>query len=264
MKVHLPDFSMAYRARGEGLPLLLIHGYPLSRQIWKHQLSGLADTACLLAPDLRGFGQSAPLPGPYSVDLLAQDCNDFLDALKITRPVVVCGISMGGYISLAFYRKFAHRVGGLILAGTRPGPDSPQAKAGREKSIQLVQQSGPQAIAEGMIGKMLAPQSYSNRPALVRQVLKIMSSASVEGIAGALYAMRDRPDSTPILSQIHCPTLVIHGAEDQVVPPAEAEATQVAIPNSRLVILAKAGHLLNIEQPRAFNHALHEFLALIT
>ncbi len=263
MKIRLPGLSMAYSMRGKGLPLLFIHGYPLSRQIWKHQLSGMADTAHLLAPDLRGFGGSDHLPGPYSIDLLAQDCNDFLDALKITQPVVVCGISMGGYISLAFYQKFAHRVGGMILAGTRPGTDSPQGKAGREKSIQLVQQSGSQAIAEGMIGKMLAPQSYTTRPALVAQVLKIMTSASVDGIAGALYAMRDRPDSTPMLSQIHCPTLVIHGAEDQVIPPEEAESTQAAIPNARLVVLAKAGHLLNLEQPAAFNHALREFMGLL-
>jgi pimeloyl-ACP methyl ester carboxylesterase len=260
MKIHLPGFSMAYSLRGEGLLLLLIHGYPLSRQLWEPQIAGLADIAQVLAPDLRGHGETDAVPGPYSMDLLAEDCNALLEALGITRPVVVCGLSMGGYIALAFYRKFASRVAGLILAATRAGADSLEGKANRDKAVQLAQQSGAGAIAESMLGKMLAPQTYTTRPDLVEQARKIMMSASVEGITGALLAMRDRPDSTPLLSQIHCSTLVVHGAEDQLIPPKEAEAAQAAIPNARLALLAGAGHLLNLEQPVAFNQALHEFL----
>ena len=261
MKINLRGFSMAYCLRGEGLPLLLIHGYPLSRQLWKRQISGLDDTAQIIAPDLRGHGESDPLPGPYSVDMLAEDCHALLEALGITQPVVVCGLSMGGYVSLAFYRKYASRVKGLILAATRAGADSPEGKAGRDKAVQLAQQSGAGAIAEGMLGKMLAPQTYTAQPAVVEQAKEIMLSASVAGISGALLAMRDRPDSTPLLSQIRCPTLVIHGAEDQLIPAKEAEATQAAIPNARLALLPGAGHLLNMEQPAAFNQAVRQFLA---
>lgn len=260
MKIQLNGWTISYDTAGEGKPLLFIHGYPLSRKIWEPQASGLAAYARVILPDLRGHGDSDPLPGPYSVDMLAEDCVHLLNTLGITQPVVVCGLSMGGYVALAFYKKFVERTAGLILAATRAAADSPEGKANREKAILLAQTSGATQIANSMLPKMFAPSTYDEQPKLVDQVHNIMAETPVEGIIGALQAMKDRPDSTPLLPSITKPVLIVHGNNDQLIPAAEAHAMQSAIPGSELVIIEQAGHLLNLEQPGVFNQAVHQFL----
>ena len=214
----------------------------------------------LLAIDLRGHGDSQATPGPYPMSLLADDCATFLDALGIQRPVVICGLSMGGYIAFAFYRQYASRVAGLVLAATRPGPDTPEGQANRDKSAALARQQGVSAIAEAMLPKLLSPGTYQDQPELVKQVRAIMETISLEGITGDLMGMKERPDSTPALSGIKVPTLVLHGADDQIIPLQEAERMRNAIPNARLQVLPEAGHLLNLEQPELFNQAIQGFI----
>jgi 3-oxoadipate enol-lactonase len=260
MEIKLNDFRMEYSDLGMGLPLLLIHGYPLNRMLWEPQMQGLQSEARILAPDLRGFGGSDPMQGVYSMDVLAQDCFDFLNNIGVKQPVVVGGLSMGGYIAFAFYRLFPERVAGLLLAATRAAPDSEAAKAGRKKSIELALELGAAAIAEPMLPKMMSPKTYALQPKLVDTVRKIMESASVEGIVGALSGMQARPDSTPTLALIDKPTLVLHGADDQLIPLQEAQAMQTAIKNSHLEVLPDAGHLLNLEQPELFNQAVAGFI----
>ncbi len=259
-RILLPQFTIHYDESGSGIPLLLIHGYPLSRAIWQPQLDGLADAARIIAPDLRGFGETNAANPPASVDQIAEDCHALLDALGIPRPVVVGGVSMGGYITLAFYRKYAAEVAGLMLLATKSGPDSPEAKANRDKAIALAQEKGAAAIADGMLPKMFAPQTYASNPALAAQLRAVMESASAPGITAALAAMRDRPDATPWLGQIERPTLILHGAEDALIPPSEAEAMQRVIPGSRLEIIPNAGHMLQLEQPERVNDVMREFL----
>ena len=258
--IKLHDFSMAYSENGEGQPLLFVHGYPLNRRMWQPQIDGLADMARVIAPDLRGHGDSQAVPGPYSMDLLADDLNALLDALHISQTVYLCGLSMGGYVAFAFYRRYAQRLAGLILAATRAAADSAQARASREQAAQTARQQGVAAIVEGMAAKMLSPQTVEQRPALAVQVKEIMLRTSLEGVLGDLEGMKERPDSTPTLSQITIPTLVIHGADDQIIPLAEAQAMQAAIPNARMEIIAGAGHLLNLEQAETFNAAVRGFV----
>ena len=260
MRVQVGGINLTYEDRGAGLPLLFIHGYPLSRRIWEPQLEGLADEARLIAPDLRGHGDSDAMTGPYSMDLLADDCHDLLEALGVTAPVVLCGLSMGGYVTFAFYRKYPERVAGLILAATRSGEDSPQGKTNRDKAADLVRKGGASAIAESMLPKMLSPKSYVERPELVHNVWEIMQGTSLDGILGDLMGMKSRPDSTPGLRNIEKLTLILHGSDDQLIPPSEAMAMRGAIPGARLRLLQDAGHLLNMEQPQLFNKAIREFI----
>jgi pimeloyl-ACP methyl ester carboxylesterase len=260
----MPDpifpFQMAYTDRGQGRPVLLIHGDPLNRQFWQPQIEALRDVARLLAPDLRGHGDSQPTPGDYTMDLLADDLNAFLDGLGVVQPVALCGLSMGGYVAFAFLRRFPQRVGGLILTATRAAADSPEAQAGRLQAMQRARQEGVDAIAESMLSRLLAPQSYAQRPDLLAELRAIMQRTSLEAVLGDLAGMRLRPDSTPTLAHIRVPTLIVHGADDQIIPLAEAQAMQTAIPGARLAVIEGAGHLPNLEQPAAYNHLLSEFI----
>ena len=254
------DFVMAFQDSCDRPTLLLIHGFPLSSQMWDPQLDDIAEFARVIAPDLRGHGQSDSVPGPYSIPQLADDCADLLDHLNVATPFVVCGLSMGGYIALEFYRRYPEQVAGLILAATRAGADSVEGKAGRDKAAELAKNEGATAVSSGMLSKMLAPENYASDEELVEYVEDVMSTASLNGVVGALAAMRDRVDSTPMLSEINVPVLIIHGADDQLIPLAEAEAMHQAIPNSELVIVPDAGHLPNLEQPDIFNDAVIDFL----
>lgn len=260
MQIVTADFAMSYAEQGTGRPLLLIHGFPLSKAIWEPQISGLSGTARLLAPDLRGHGKSEATPGPYAMDMLAEDCLTLLDSLGVKQPVVVCGLSMGGYVALALVRNHPNRLAGLILAATRAGADSAEGKTNREKLAARVRENGIQPVIETMLPKMLSPRTYVTNPALVEQVREIMEETSPEGAVAALLGMRDRPDSTPLLGRVDLPALVMHGADDQIILVAEAEATRAAIKGSRLEILPNAGHLLNMEQPDLFNQAVQEFM----
>lgn len=260
MRVSANGLSLAYDDRGAGIPVLFIHGYPLNRQIWQPQLAGLADVARVLALDLPGHGESQAAPGPYGMDRLADACNAFLDGVGLSEPVVVCGLSMGGYVAMAFYRQYGPRAAGLILAATRAGADTEEGRSGRDKSVQLVREKGPQAIAGQMLPKMLSPNAYREKPGLVEQVRRIMEGISPEAIEADLVGMRDRPDSYQTLAEASVPLLIIHGADDQIMPVDVAKEMQAANRGAALEIIPEAGHLLNLEQPERFNAAVRSFL----
>jgi len=179
----------------------------------------------------------------------------------LKQPAVVCGLSMGGYAALAFARKYPSRLAGLILAATRAGADSAEGKTNREKMATRVREDGIQSVVLSMLPKMLAPKTYETNPALVERVKDIMEETSPQGMIAALLGMRDRPDATQSLERIEVPVLILHGADDQLIPVAEAESMHSAIKGSRLKVLPEAGHLLNMEQPELFNQAVRNFLA---
>lgn len=263
MRIKVRDITMEHEDLGTRTPLLFIHGYPLNRHLWDEQVSELSDIARVLAPDLRGHGGSTAVTGPYSMDLHAEDCQAFLDALRVTQPVVLCGLSMGGYVAFAFYRKYPGRVAGFILAATRAGAEAPEGKANRDKAMALAREEGVGAIAASMLPKMLAPKTYSAKPQLVARVKAMMEGTPLEGVLGDLAGLRDRPDSTPTLAAIDRPTLILHGADDQLIPASEAEVMRARIRGSELKIIPDAGHLLNMEQPEVFNDTAREFLVAL-
>ena len=260
MHIQVNNFSMAYSDIGQGPPMLFIHGYPLNRQIWASQSQELSAKSRILTPDLRGHGDSQAVAGPYTMDLLATDLATFLDSLKVKEPIILGGLSMGGYIAFAFYRKYPKKVRGLILTATRAAADSPEGKTARDQAAKTARQQGVAAIAQEMLPKLFAPKTLANNPQLVNEVQKIMEKTSLEGVLGDLAAMKDRPDSTPILSTIQAPTLIIHGEQDAIIPLQEAQAMQQAIPNACLHIIEEAGHLLNMENPAVFNQSVGQFL----
>jgi len=266
MKIQVKEVNTGYTDSGIALavegkaPLLFVHGYPLNREMWTPQLVSLSRLARVLAPDLCGFGETEPPQSATSMDSYASDLAAFLDALDITRPVTLCGLSMGGYIALAFARNYPDRLHSLILMSTRAAPDSVEAQQNRSRQIEQVKQEGAQAVIGGMEKKLLAPDTFEAMPGIASQVQQIMKSASDTGVTAALAAMRDRPDSRPFLSEIRVPTLVIHGKDDALIPPSEAEATAAAIPSARLELIEAAGHLPNLEQAVRANKLIEEFI----
>jgi 3-oxoadipate enol-lactonase len=261
VRVQVGELKIAYDEAGSGTPLLLVHGFPHNRTLWRPQLSGLARHFRCIAPDLRGFGES-DARGPYTMDRYADDLAGLLDALGIER-AAVAGISMGGYITFAFWRRHRARVTALVLANTRAGPDSAEARAGREAMIDLARTRGAAAVADAMIERMVGASTRRRAPELVRAVHAMLASASVEGIVGALTALIHRPDSTPTLPTIDVPTLIVAGEEDAIAPIDEALAMHAAIRGSRLEVIPGAGHLSNLERPATFNAVVSELAAAL-
>lgn len=263
MKVEIQDTQLSVEERGSGQPLLLIHGFPLNREMWRPQIEFLSSSAKIIAPDLRGHGQSPPTPGPYSMDLLADDCAAILNSIGVNKPAIVCGLSMGGYVAFALYRRHPSLIRGMILAATRAGADSPEAQENRAKAAASVQENGIQDVVKGMLPKLMASQTYTDRPELVNQVKSIMDQTSSQGMVAALNGMQARPDSTPTLGEIKVPVLILHGADDQIIPPSESELMHSRIKGSQMEVIANAGHLPNLEQPKEFNQSVIRFLNLL-
>jgi 3-oxoadipate enol-lactonase len=253
------DIEIGFEDVGAGIPLVLLHAFPLDRTMWSPQLGALVDQARCIAPDLRGFGETTA-SAPFSMDRYADDVAGLLDALHISS-AVIAGLSMGGYVAFGMWRRHRHRIRGLVLADTRATPDTVEARALRESLIELALTKGSDAVAGAQIAGLVGKSTRAKRPDIYDSVHRLIAQASPVGIVGALQAMMARPDSTPLLSGIDVPTLIIVGAEDGLTPAKESRAMHSAIAGSRLEVLAHAGHLSSVERPAAFNTVLSEFLA---
>ena len=253
--------ELAYDEAGSGTPLMLVHGWPLDHTMWSGQLGGLGVYARVIAPDLRGFGGSTRR-APYTVDQYADDIAALLDALGLAQ-VVVCGLSMGGYVAFSLLRRHRDRVRALVLADTRATADTDEAREGRRKQITLIEQEGMTALADRQLQPMIGRTTLERQPELAESVRRMMAAVPAEGAIGALRAMADRPDSTPLLASIGVPTLVVGGAEDGITPPNVLHDMAAQISGSRVEIVEQAGHLCPLERPAAFNHVMSEFLGAL-
>ena len=262
MKAHINGFTIAYSDQGTGLPIVFLHAFPLNRTMWAAQAHALSSQFRIITIDLRGHGESdAPL-WRYTLDQSADDVRALLDHLAIQQAMFV-GLSMGGYILFAFYRKFSDRVQGLILADTRAQADTAEGKDGRFQMAQTAYKNGPSAIADLMIPKLLSPMTIQTQPDLVRHVRGMIEGNQISGIAGDLMAMAERPDSVPLLPQITCPTQIIVGELDRATPPSDAKLMADHIPHARLTVIPQAAHLANLEQPETFNQIVAAFASAL-
>ncbi len=255
-----PDFQMAYMDTCGPQTMLMIHGFPFNNLMWVPQYDDLYDMARIIAPDLPGHGSSDPMKGTVTMGLMAQQCADLLESLEIDEPIVVCGLSMGGYVAMELVRQFPRRISGLILTATRAAPDSEEARSGRNAAISKIKQKGLDVFVDEMLPNLFAPQNFDPESEIVAYVREMMMQTSPEGAIAALRGMKERADSRPLLSSIEVPTIIIHGEDDQIVPLAEAQEMYAAMPDSNLFIVENAGHLPPMEQPDVFNGIVAEFL----
>jgi pimeloyl-ACP methyl ester carboxylesterase len=254
------DETITFGDAGVGVPVVLLHAFPLSSAMWRRQVEALQHAYRVITPDLPGFGGSAALAGPPSVDAMADAVARLLDELLIKVPVVLGGLSMGGYVALAFARRHASRLRALVLADTRAEADSAEARANRDRLIAFAADNPASAVLEQLLPKMLSPSTPRDSPEVVDEVRVLASEQAPAGVVAALQALRDRPDATPGLAAIRVPTLVLVGRDDALTPPEVAEKLAAGIQGARLEVLDGAGHLSNLEQPRRFNAALWTFL----
>jgi pimeloyl-ACP methyl ester carboxylesterase len=254
--------TVTYDDFGAGKPLVLLHAFPLCREMWKPQIETLKSAHRVLAPDLPGFGGTGPLSDPPSIDGMADAVAEFLDAVNVREPIALGGLSMGGYVVLAFACKYPERLRALILADTRSEPDDETGKANRERMIAFALEHAAADVIDQMMPKMVSGETQSQRPEVVADVRQIAAAQSVDGVIAAVKAMRDRPDAGPGLANITVPTLVIVGAEDALTPPAMSQSLASRIKDSRLVTIPGAGHLSNLEKPAEFSAAVGEFLRI--
>lgn len=251
--------EISYRAHGVGPTLVLIHAFPLSKAMWEGQVAALADTCHVVTVDLRGFGKSQLTDGVFDLDDLADDVHALLRKLGHEH-VVLGGLSMGGYVAFAYWRRHRASVRGLILADTKSGTDNPAGLAKREAMIEEVQQNGMRGVSRAFPRAVVAPETAERQPALIERLRVWIEDASPATVMGAQRAMARRSDATALLSGIDVPTLVLVGEHDPTTPVADAEAIASAIPGAKLVCIPGAGHLSNLENPEAFNDAVKEFM----
>ena len=240
--------------------VLFIHGFPFDHSMWRHQVEALSGWECV-APDLRGVTDEPPLGDPtdYSMASYARDLIALLDQRGI-ESVVLCGLSMGGYVTFELLRQIPARVRAAILCNTKATADTPDAKWGRDVLAEKARSLGARAVAEELIPKVLGRATRERQPRVVREVTQMMERQPVAGIVGALHALRERPDSTPLLGAIRIPVLVVAGADDQITPAQGMREMANAISGAEFVLIAEAGHLTPLEQPVAVNAPIRAFL----
>ena len=254
------DLAVEYEDVGQGEPVLLVHGFPFSLQMWRRQADRLKKHYRVITPNLRGFGGTDRFAGPASIQQMAEDVQALLNGLDIREPVALGGLSMGGYVALAFALKFPQRLRGLILADTRAEADTTEGKANRDKMIAFAQTHSAREVVEQMLPRLVSDRTRERQPQVVEEIRSIAAAQSREGIIAGLQAMRDRPDSTPFLQHINVPAVILVGTDDVVTPLEAAQNLAKAIRNAKLVVLPDAGHMSNMEQPEAFNEAVEKFL----
>lgn len=250
---------------GEGTPVLWVHGFPMSGRLWHEQARFLAGSVRSIVVDLPGFGGSRPImrdfPDTTTMDDFADVLAGTLDELEIDEPIVLAGLSMGGYIAWAFVREYADRLKGLVLCSTLAGPDSEEAAAKRAVNAERVLNEGVLPLAEEMIPRLLGATTLAKAPYLADEIRDMARPAAPEAVAAALLGMAERPDSADTARRIAVPTLVIAGAEDLISSPAQMKSFASLIPNSQFVEIAEAGHLSPLERPKAVNAAVADYLA---
>ncbi|UUU32510.1 alpha/beta hydrolase [Streptomyces sp. CA-210063] len=255
---------LAYEDKGKAdsspslpLPLVLIHGHPFDRTMWHPQITAFATSRRVIAPDLRGYGESPVVPGITPLSTFAEDIATLLDDLGVTD-FALAGLSMGGQIAMECYRQFPHRVRALILADTFPAAETPEGKRTRNTMADRLLHEGMTGYADEVLYKMVAP--YANAE-VAAHVHRMMTATDPEGAAAALRGRAERPDYRDLLITVTVPTLVIVGADDEYTPVTDAEAMHAALPDSTLQVIPDAAHLPNLERPAEFNKALADFLS---
>jgi len=255
------DFAMAVEDQGQGKPIVLVHAFPLDHRVWQWQVRDLSARFRVLAPDLRGFGRSMVTSGIVTMEQMADDLASMLDALGVKEPIVLGGLSMGGYVAFQFVRRHRQRLAGLILCDTRATADSEEVRENRLRTAERILNEGTSFLADQMLPRLCCERTFRHQPEVVEKLRTMIVESPPEGVAAAARGMACRSDATDLLGQIDCPTLVLVGQFDAISPPEEMEQMARAMPKASFVIVPDAGHMAPLEQGQFVNQAIQDFLS---
>lgn len=247
---------------GTGLPILLVHGFPLNHTMWREQIQQLATTHRVIAPDLLGFGgSSAVRENILTMRSLADDLAELLTALKETRPVVFCGLSMGGYAGWQFVEHYRRLTKALVALDTRAAADSPEQAKGRLTAAVRLEKEGNEFLVESMLPRLFGENLAKTRTSFVEETRLVMLATSAKTCAAAQRGMAERPDMTAQLPSFDLPALILCGENDIISPAKEMREIATTMPNAKYIEIAGAGHMTTVEKPNEVNAALSAFLA---
>lgn len=240
--------------------VLLVHGHPFNRSMWRPQLTALQETGWrIVAPDLRGYGETSVVGGRTPLDTFAADLAALLDHLGI-EDVVIGGLSMGGQIVMEFARQYPQRVRGLVLAATFPQPETEEGRRNRNAMADRLLREGMQAYADEVLPKMLAARSINALPAVADHVAAMMRATNPVGAAAALRGRAERPSYEATLASLVVPALIVVGSEDAFTTRDDAQRMRDLLTESELLWIEGVGHMPNLESSDRFNTALARFL----
>jgi 3-oxoadipate enol-lactonase len=263
LTIPVNNFHLSYDDVGEGsIPIIFLHGYPFDKTMWQLQLDFLKSSCRLISCDIRGFGKSTDEKTPLSIDLFTDDLIQFMDKLSIDK-AIVCGLSMGGYITLNAMKRFPDRFEALVLCDTQCIADTKEVKEKRYKIIDEIEVDGAENFNEEFIKSVFHKDSITNKKERVGQLRRVVFSNSKHIITQGLAALAERSETCSTLNEITIPTLILCGREDEVTPLAQSEFMHAAIKGSILHVIGNAGHVSNLEQPDEFNKHLLNFLTAL-
>lgn len=260
-KIHLNGSDVNVLVKGQGEPVLLVHGFPLDHTMWEFQIEDLSQDYCVIAPDLRGFGQSSKTNGTVTMKAFSDDLAELLIKLEIRDPVHVCGLSMGGYIAFQFWMDHKEQLKSLILCDTRAAADSEDAQELRYATADRVEKEGSGFLAGLMVGKLFSPVTQKQNPELITRIQETIRETHPESIAAASRGMAARTDFTSLLNQIEQPVLTIVGIDDTITSSQEMQTIATEIPHATFIVIPDAGHMAPLENPELVNQAIRQFLA---
>lgn len=253
--------KIAFEEHGNGKPIILLHAFPLSRQMWNQNIDSIvAANYRAITPDLRGFGGSSNFADINSMEAMAFDVAELMDSLKIEK-AVIGGLSMGGYVAFNFYRLFPGRVSALIICDTNAAADSDDKRESRYEIIEKIEQQGSDVLIEDMLPNLVSDFTKVNNKKLITELEQMFADADRQALIAALRGMAERESHDEILKSIDVPTVLIFGETDSITDLDVARSMQNRIPGSALFTLKNAGHYSNLEQPEQFNDVLSKFLS---
>lgn len=255
--------KIEFEEHGEGKPVVLLHAFPLNRKMWAPQIEAVKAEGCrLVLPDLRGFGESHNFSDINTMEDLARDVAELLDALKIER-AIIGGLSMGGYVTFCLLKMFPEKVAALILCDTQSGADSDAKRESRFDLIEKIEKEGVAVLIEEMLPNLISENTKANKKDLIEEIEEMFRQVNPQAAIAALRGMAERKDNTDLIDTISVPTCLIVGNEDDAAFLTAAENISRKIPNAKLTKIQNAGHYSNLEQPDEFNKALVEFIRTV-
>jgi pimeloyl-ACP methyl ester carboxylesterase len=260
MKKTVGGLSVITKGSHKNRAIIFLHGFPYDNTMWHNQIEAFSEDFYCISYDIRGLGNSCVGDGQFTMELFVDDLEMIMNELRVEKPII-CGFSMGGYITLRAIERMEEKFGALILCDTVSNADSDEAKLNRSDAIRRINAQGISSFSKAFIARCFSEAFKKEHKDIVeKRILKSRKFNSI-GIKGALLAMMTRNDTTEYLNSIKLPTLLLCGELDEITPPQKMQAMAQKIPKSKFVLIKDAAHMSVIENPEDCNEAIFDFLS---